>query len=242
MEDIEEMLFLILVNTDIMVQCGSKSVALHVFLCAIYYNGYNESLLALNSQHRKNHCKGIADWTVDPLVLRFNFSITKAAIVACSTKLTLIQGVGGGLFADFSNIQKVNISGSIHSEDSSTGAITYNPKLMYMFSCDYPLQYLVNQTQMSVSGVNLAVQDNNGSFISTLSMQLYSDNSYSSVLQIPPGGLQLKTRIFAEVKASNLTSRFNVLLDRCYATVLPFPINTTYYDLFIELYAYRDET
>lgn len=159
-----------------MVQCGSKSVALQVFLCPIYYNGYNESLLALNSQHRKNHCKGIADWTVDPPVLRFNFSITKAAIVACSTKLTvgylrlkhpadathttdsystnffskLIQGVGGGLFADFSNIQKVNISGSIHSEDSSTGAITYNPKLMYMFSCDYPLQYLVNQTQMSV--------------------------------------------------------------------------------------------
>lgn len=32
------------------------------------------------------------------------------------------------------------------------------------------------------------------------------------MLKIPPGGLELKTRIFVEVKASNLTNRYFTLL------------------------------
>ncbi|XP_040007043.1 zona pellucida-like domain-containing protein 1 [Xiphias gladius] len=220
-------------NSDIKVLCGSQTVDLQILLCPIYFNGYNESLLALNSEHSKHQCKGTPDWAVDPPVVKFNFSITEEAITACSSKLTVTQEVGTGLFADFSHFQYINISGMICSEDPSTGAITYHQEVMYRFSCRYPLQYLINNTQMSVSGVSLAVKDNNGSFISTLSMRLYSDNSYSSMLQIPPGGLELKTRIFVEVKASNLTNRFNVLLDRCYATVSPLPINTTYHDLFV---------
>ncbi|XP_044078615.1 zona pellucida-like domain-containing protein 1 [Siniperca chuatsi] len=220
-------------NSDIEVLCGSQTVDLQILLCPIYFNGYNESLLALNSEHSKHQCKGTSDWTADPPVVKFNFSITEEAITACSSKLMVTQEVGTGLFADFSNVQYISISGMICSEDPGTGAITYHQEVMYRFSCRYPLQYLVSNTQMSVSGLNLAVRDNNGSFMSTLSMRLYSDNSYSSVLQIPPGGLELKTRIFVEVKASNLTNRFNVLLDRCYATASPFPINTTYHDLFV---------
>ncbi|GLD47270.1 zona pellucida-like domain-containing protein 1 isoform X1 [Lates japonicus] len=221
------------VNSDIEVLCGSHSVDLQILLCPVYFNGYNESLLALNSEHSKQQCKGTPDWTVDPPVVKFNFSITEEAITACSSKLTINQEVGTGVFADFSHVQYINISGMICSKDPTTGAITYHQEVMYRFSCRYPLQYLVNNTQMSVSGVSLAVKDNNGSFISTLSMRLYSDNSYSSALQIPPGGLELKTRIFVEVRASNLTNRFNVLLDRCYATTSPFPINTTFHDLFV---------
>ncbi|XP_071317217.1 zona pellucida-like domain-containing protein 1 [Trachinotus anak] len=220
-------------NSDIKVLCGSQTVDLQILLCPIYFNGYNESLLALNSEHSKQQCKGTPDWAADPPVVKFNFSITEEAITACSSKLTVTQEAGTGLFADFSHVQYINISGMVCSEDPSTGAITYHQEVMYRFSCRYPLQYLVNNTQMSVSGVSLAVKDNNGSFISTLSMRLYSDNSYASTLQIPPGGLELKTRIFVEVKASNLTSRFNVFLDRCYATASPFPINTTYHDLFV---------
>ncbi|XP_070700113.1 zona pellucida-like domain-containing protein 1 [Pempheris klunzingeri] len=220
-------------NSDIEVLCGSQTVELQILLCPIYFNGYNESLLALNSQHSKHQCKGTPDWTADPPVVKFNFSITEEAITACSSTLTVTQEVGTGLFADFSNVQHINISGMICSEDPTTGSITYHQEVMYRFSCRYPLQYLVNNTQMSVSGVNLAVKDNNGTFISTLSMGLYSDNSYSSLLQIPAGGLELKTRIFVEVKASNLTNRFNVLLDRCYATSSPFPISTDNYDLFV---------
>ncbi|XP_051257568.1 zona pellucida-like domain-containing protein 1 [Dicentrarchus labrax] len=220
-------------NSDIEVLCGSQNVDLQILLCPIYFNGYNESLLALNSEHSKHQCKGTPDWSVDPPVVRFNFSITEEAISACSSELTVTEEAGTGLFADFSHVQYITISGMICSKDPTTGAITYHQEVMYRFSCRYPLQYLVNNTQMSVSGVSLAVKDNNGSFVSTLSMRLYADKSYSSVLQIPPVGLELKTRIFVEVKASNLTNRFNVLLDRCYATTSPFPVNTSHHDLFV---------
>ncbi|XP_060912034.1 zona pellucida-like domain-containing protein 1 [Labrus mixtus] len=220
-------------NSDMEVLCGSQTVDLQILLCPVYFNGYNESLLSLNSEHSKHQCKGNADWTADPPVVKFNFSITEEGITACSSKLTVTQEAGTGVFADFSNVQYINISGMVCSKDPSTGAITYHQEVMYQFSCHYPLQYLVNNTQMSVSAVNLAVKDNNGSFISTLSMRLYSDEKYSRTLQVPQGGLELKTRIFVEVKASNLTNRFNVLLDRCYATASPFPVNTTFHDLFV---------
>ncbi|XP_071399393.1 zona pellucida-like domain-containing protein 1 [Centroberyx affinis] len=220
-------------SSDIEVFCGTESVALQMLLCPIYFSGYNESLMALNAEHSKDECKGTPDWTVDPPVLKFNFSIREEAIATCSNKLTVTQEVGTGVFSDFSNVQFVNISGMINSLEPNAGTITYRQEMLYKFSCRYPLQYLVNNTQMTVSGVSLAIKDKNGSFISTLSMQLYADRSYTSVLQIPNGGLQLKTRIFVEVKATNLTNRFNVLLDRCYATTTPFPINSTYYDLFV---------
>ncbi|XP_074527632.1 zona pellucida-like domain-containing protein 1 [Halichoeres trimaculatus] len=220
-------------SSDMEVFCGSQTIDLHILLCPVYFNGYNESLLSLNSQHSNQQCKGTPDWTADPPVVKFNFSITETGITTCASKLTVTQEAGTGVFADFSTVQFINISGMVCSKDPSTGAITYHQEVMYQFSCRYPLQYLVNNTQMSVSGVNLAVKDNNGSFISTLSMGLYSDENYSSMLRVPAGGLELKTRIFVQVKASNLTNRFNVLLDRCYATLSPFPINTTSYDLFV---------
>ncbi|MEQ2208862.1 hypothetical protein XENOCAPTIV_017767 [Xenoophorus captivus] len=58
--------------------------------------------------------------------------------------------VGTGQFSDFSNVQFVNISGSIMSVDPAAGMITYRPQILYMFSCKYPLQYLINNTQLSV--------------------------------------------------------------------------------------------
>uniref|UniRef100_A0A673AD94 Si:ch73-261i21.5 n=1 Tax=Sphaeramia orbicularis TaxID=375764 RepID=A0A673AD94_9TELE len=216
-------------NSDIEVTCGSESVSIQILLCPLYFNGYNESLLSLNSQHSKPECKGTADWTVDPPVLRYNISINDAAISACSTQLT----VGYCTNANFSNVQYINISGMFCTHDPTAIAITYHQEVMYRFSCRYPLQYLVNNTQMSVSGTTLAVKDTNGSFISTLSMRLYADNAYSTMLTIPAEGLELKTRVFVEVKASNLTSRFHVLLDRCYATTSPFHSSTEFFDLFV---------
>ncbi|KAI4875824.1 hypothetical protein NFI96_005656 [Prochilodus magdalenae] len=143
------------------------------------------------------------------------------------------QEVGTGLFSDYSSVQFVNISGMVNSIDPFAGIITYHSEMVYLFSCRYPLQYLVNNTEASVSGVSLVMKDNNGSFISTLNMRLFEDNKYTSQLQMPSTGLQLKTRIFVEVRATNLTTRFNVLLDRCYATTSQFLINSTYYDLFV---------
>lgn len=76
-------------NSDIEVLCGSQTVDLQILLCPIYFNGYNESLLALNSEHSKHQCKGTPDWTADPPVVKFNFSITEEAISTCSSELTV---------------------------------------------------------------------------------------------------------------------------------------------------------
>lgn len=62
----------------------------------------------------------------------------------------IMNDVGSGTFSDFSSIQSVNISGSVTSSDPSAGAITYRSQLLYKFSCYYPLQYLLNNTQVSV--------------------------------------------------------------------------------------------
>ncbi|MGH0162769.1 UNVERIFIED_CONTAM: hypothetical protein FKN15_073668, partial [Acipenser sinensis] len=60
------------------------------------------------------------------------------------------QEVGSGVFSDYSSVQFANISGAINSFDLSTGTITYQQELMYIYSCRYPLQYLVNNTEMGV--------------------------------------------------------------------------------------------
>ncbi|XP_046892075.1 zona pellucida-like domain-containing protein 1 [Hypomesus transpacificus] len=220
-------------NSDIKVTCGTDYMEMSIFLCPVYFGGYNSSLMALNAQFSTLDCRGIPDWTVDPPILKFNLSITANAMTLCKNNFRLTSEVGTGVFADFSNIQYVNISGIINSLDPSAGTITYRQQIMYLFSCRYPLQYLVNNTEVAVSGVSLAVRDNNGSFVSTLSMKLYSDANYTQSLIVPDTGINLKTRIFVVVKATNLTERFNVMLDRCYATTSPFPTNSTYYDLFV---------
>lgn len=76
-------------NSDIQVSCGPEAVHLQILLCPIYFNGYNESLVSLNSQHSKQQCKGTADWNVDPPVVKFNFSITEEAITVCSNTMTV---------------------------------------------------------------------------------------------------------------------------------------------------------
>uniref|UniRef100_W5KKJ5 Si:ch73-261i21.5 n=1 Tax=Astyanax mexicanus TaxID=7994 RepID=W5KKJ5_ASTMX len=220
-------------NSDITVVCGPHRIDLRILLCPIYFGGYNETLMALNSVFNKPECMGTPVWSVDPPILRFQFPITETGISACATKIKITQEIGSGIFADYSIVQYVNILGIVNSLDPGAGIITYHSEMIYLFSCRYPLQYLVNNTETSVSGVSLAINDNNGSFIQTLNMRLYEDNKYTTYLQIPSSGMQLKTRIYVQVRATNLTTRFNVMLDRCYASISPYPINTTYYDLFV---------
>lgn len=57
---------------------------------------------------------------------------------------------GTGIFSDFSNIQSVNVSGVVRSFDPTIGTITYNAELKYFYSCAYPLEYLINNTQVDV--------------------------------------------------------------------------------------------
>nr|XP_046244684.1 zona pellucida-like domain-containing protein 1 [Scatophagus argus] len=220
-------------NSDITVTCGTKYMDLSIYLCPVYQANYNESLMVVNNQYDKPACFGTAVWTVDPPVLKFRFSLNESSMSSCNNNFKIINQVGSGEFADFSNVQYVNISGTITSVDPSAGMITYRPQILYKFSCLYPMQYLLNNTEVGVSGVSLAIRDNNGTFISTLSMQLYKDDQYKEILSIPTTGLNLKTKIYVAVIATNLTERFNVLLDRCYATTSPYPVLNTYYDLFV---------
>lgn len=114
------------------------------------------------------------------------------------------------------------------------GVVTYNLNLIYLYSCVYPLEYFLNNTRMDVYGNSIAINSNNGSFISTLSMLLYVDSSFSRILSVPQSGIYLKTKVYVEVKATNLTNKFNVLLDRCYASTSPFPaVSSSTYDLFV---------
>ncbi|KAK2847410.1 hypothetical protein Q5P01_010409 [Channa striata] len=219
-------------NADIHVLCGTENIDLSIYLCPVYQALYNESLLVLNSQ-LKPSCFGVADWTATPPVVKFKIPLNDSAILTCGNSFKISSDVGTGAFSDFSNVQSVNISGTVLSLDPSAGAITYRTQLHYKFSCRYPLQYILNNTQLSVSGVNLAIKDNNGTFVSTLSLHLYRDDLYQQLLTIPSTGLNLKTKIYVSVKATNLTSRFNVLLDRCYATTSPIPSSASYYDLFV---------
>nr|XP_046245247.1 zona pellucida-like domain-containing protein 1 [Scatophagus argus] len=217
-------------NSDITVICGTKYMDLSIYLCPVYQALYNESRMVLNNEYNKSECFGTADWTVDPPALKFRFSLRDGS---CNHQMKIINQIGSGEFADFGNVQYVNISGTITSVDPSAGRITYRPQILYKFFCLYPMQYLLNNTEVGVSGVSLAIRDNNGTFISTLSMQLYKDDQYKEILLIPKRGLNLKTKIYVAVIATNLTDRFNVLLDRCYATTSPYPVLNTYYDLFV---------
>uniref|UniRef100_A0A8C1GJ06 Si:ch73-261i21.5 n=1 Tax=Cyprinus carpio TaxID=7962 RepID=A0A8C1GJ06_CYPCA len=175
-------------NSDITVVCGTNRMELQILLCPLYFYGYNESMVALNGQFGKPECKGTADWTVNPPVMKFQFYITEPYISICANKLTEI---GSGLFSDFSSVQSVNISGLVSTQDPNAGTITYRQEMKYLFSCRYPLQYLVNNTEMS-------------------------DYTYTTRLFMPPTGLMLKTRVFVEVRATNLTERYfithNILL------------------------------
>ncbi|XP_074466771.1 zona pellucida-like domain-containing protein 1 [Sebastes fasciatus] len=217
--------------TDIAVECGTSSVSLAIQLCPVVYTGYNESLLILNHLFDKPECKGTLDESVTPPVVRFTFPINMTN--ACGSTFLTTSAAGTGIFADFSNIQTVNVSGVVRSHDPTKGVVTYNAELKYYYSCAYPLEYLINNTQVDVSASSIAVRDNNGSFISTLSMELFSDANYITPLVIPSLGLELRTDVFVQVKAANLTNQYHVLMDRCYASLSPQPTNSTFFNLFV---------
>ncbi|CAJ1079051.1 zona pellucida-like domain-containing protein 1 [Xyrichtys novacula] len=216
--------------SDISVTCGTSSIGLAIQICPVIYTGYNDSLLILNHMLDPS-CRAVLDDSVSPPVARFNFPLNMTH--ACGSTFRTTSAAGTGIFSDFSNIQTVNISGVVRSVDPTTGTITYNAELKYYYSCAYPLEYLVNNTQIDVSASSIAIKDNNGSFISTLSMELFWDSNFTKPLIMPTLGVELRTSIYVEVKATNLTGQYHVLLDRCYASISPLPTNSSYFNLFV---------
>ncbi|XP_030614770.1 zona pellucida-like domain-containing protein 1 [Archocentrus centrarchus] len=217
-------------SSDITVQCGTSAIGLAIEICPIIYSGYNETLLILN-QMWDPFCRATLDESVTPPVARFNFSLNMTH--ACGSTFRTTSAPGTGIFADFSSIETLNVSGVVWSVDPSIGKISYKAELMYYYSCAYPLEYLINNTQISVPASTITVKDNNGTFISTLSMGLFSDASYTKPLVIPQWGIELRTNVYVEVKATNLTMQYNVLLDRCYASISPLLSNSSNFNLFV---------
>ncbi|XP_046892101.1 zona pellucida-like domain-containing protein 1 [Hypomesus transpacificus] len=217
--------------TDISVVCGTSTMDLTILICPAVYTGYNETLLILNQIVDNPDCKGRLDMSVTPPVLRFSFPIRLGN--ACGSTFLTTSSPGVGIFSDFSNIQTVNVSGVVRSFDPTVGTVTYNAELKYFYSCAYPLEYLINNTQVDVAASSIALKEINGSFISTLSMALYKDENYTTPLIIPYQGVELRTNINVQVLAVNLTSQYNVLLDRCYASISPRPSNSTIFNLFV---------
>ncbi|XP_059187167.1 zona pellucida-like domain-containing protein 1 [Centropristis striata] len=215
-------------NTDISVECGTEYMEVSIFLCPVYNALYNESLMVPNNQMNTPECLGTPDWTVDPPVLRFRFPLHESSVSSCNHLFTEIIQVGSGYFADFSNVQYVNISGFINSVKPPWSS---NKPILYSYSCLYPMQYLPQKTELAVAGPSVAIR-NNGSLVTTLSMMLYRDKWRKEMLIISKKGLNPSTKIYVAVKATNLTNRFNVLLDSCYASTSPDPESYNHHYLF----------
>ncbi|XP_055052283.1 zona pellucida-like domain-containing protein 1 [Misgurnus anguillicaudatus] len=220
-------------DRDISVYCGVQTITLKINLCPVLYSGYTDADLALNGNHGDIHCRGFINNNTFPTAMLF--SITLSTLESCGNTLEVSTAQGYSAYGNISMVQMGNISGYIDTPDPPT-VISYLPGLLYKFSCSYPLEYLLNNSQLASSSAAISVKDNNGTFLSTLSLILYNDSTFSHLISIPMNGLSLKTRVFAAVKATNLDRRWNVLMDHCYATPSGNPNDEIRYDLFFGCY------
>ncbi|KAM6972868.1 zona pellucida-like domain-containing protein 1 [Aplochiton taeniatus] len=215
------------VNADLTVACGTIVITLEINLCTAQWAGFDPANLALNGEHNRSECQGVVDYSKNPPVIRYQLPVNQSLDNPCRQSLQIVDEVPdqSGPFSSFSKIQSVIITGFIDTPASSTGIISYSTDLYYHFSCRYPLEYLLNNTQIVSSSVSVATSDNNGSFIDTLQMSVFNDTNYTYPLAVPASGLQLRTKVYVEVKAINLTGSFNVLLDNCFATPSPYNLS-----------------
>ncbi|XP_035287893.1 zona pellucida-like domain-containing protein 1 [Anguilla anguilla] len=222
-------------NNDLTVDCGTSLISLEVNLCTAQWAGFDPADLSLNGQHNESQCQGTVDTSGDLPVIRYQLPVNHSQENPCRQSLQIVDETPGpGVFSSFSSIQSVIITGFIDTPRSSSGLISYTTDLYYHFSCRYPLEYLLNNTQIVASSVSVATNGNNGSFLSTLSMNVYNDTDYGHPLVVPEVGLSLRTKIYVEVKATNLTGSFHLLLDHCFATPSAFNASSTEkHDFFI---------
>ncbi|KAK2912373.1 hypothetical protein Q8A73_006486 [Channa argus] len=218
---------------DISVYCGVQTITIKINFCPVLFSGYTDLDLALNGHHSDAQCRGFINNNTFPTAVLFSISLS--TLEACGNNLVVSTAYGANAYGNMSLVQIGNISGYIDTPDPPA-IISYLPGLLYKFSCSYPLEYLVNNSQLASSSAAVSVKDSNGTFVSTLSLILYNDSTYSQPLSIPMAGLPLKTRVFAAVKATNLDKRWNILMDYCYTTPSGNPNDELHYDLFFGCY------
>ncbi|KAM4652290.1 zona pellucida-like domain-containing protein 1 [Discoglossus pictus] len=213
-------------NSDINVMCGPSEITLTINACPVSFAMFDPASLALNGKHNQSNCLGSYDLSVDPPVMKYVFPINDTAENPCGNSIEIQTNMGSGMFAAYSNVQTVVISGFVDTPPiSDSGMVSYSTNLNYNFSCYYPLQYFLNNTELLTSSASVVVNTNNGTFISTLSMDLFLDDTFTTALQFNGSALQLKRKVYVQVSATNLTANFNVLLDECFAT--PSAVITT---------------
>ncbi|ROL53319.1 Zona pellucida-like domain-containing protein 1 [Anabarilius grahami] len=196
-------------NNDLVVHCGASMISLEVNLCTADWSGFDPNGLALNGERNNAQCRGTVDTSVDPPVIRYQLAVNHSQENPCRQSLQIVDEVpsSSGPFGMFSSIQSVIITGYIDTPSSADGLISYSTDLYYHFSCRYPLEYLINNTQIVASSVSVATSDNNGTFIDTLSMSVFNSTDYTMPLVVPPTGLELRSKVYVEVKAVNLTGK-----------------------------------
>ncbi|XP_049433472.1 zona pellucida-like domain-containing protein 1 [Epinephelus fuscoguttatus] len=216
-------------SSDMTIDCGTTMITLEINLCTAQWAGFNTTDLALNGEHNNTDCQGSADTSVDPPIIRYKLPVNHSLDNPCRQSLQIVDENPDptGPFSSFSSIQSVIITGYIDTPRSDQGMISYSTDLYYHFSCRYPLEYLINNTKIVASSVSVATGTNNGTFIDTLQMKVFNDSDYTHPLEVPSTGLELRTKIYVEVRAVNLTGNFYVLLDHCFATPTPYNVSHT---------------
>uniref|UniRef100_A0A3B5MAZ6 Si:dkey-103g5.3 n=1 Tax=Xiphophorus couchianus TaxID=32473 RepID=A0A3B5MAZ6_9TELE len=212
-------------NSDLTIECSTTMITIEVNLCTALWAGFNASNLALNGNHNNTACLGSIDDSVEPPIIRYYLPVNNSVDNSCRQSIVDETPDPSGPFSSFSSIQTVIISSYIDTPKTDSGIISYSTDLYYYFSCSYPLEYLINNTQI-VSSVSVATTNNNGSFIDTLKMGVFNDTDYRYPLTVPSSGLELRTKVYVEVKAVNLTG-FHILLDHCFATPSPYNMTQT---------------
>uniref|UniRef100_A0A8C4F6V2 Si:dkey-103g5.3 n=1 Tax=Dicentrarchus labrax TaxID=13489 RepID=A0A8C4F6V2_DICLA len=146
-----------LYNSDLAVECGTSMITLEINLCTAQWAGFNSTDLALNGNHNTTMCLGDVDNSVNPPVIRYQLHVNHSQDNPCRQSL-----------------QSVIITGYIDTPRADQGLISYSTDLYYHFSCRYPLEYLINNTQI--------VADNNGTFIDTLKMGVFNDTDFTILI------------------------------------------------------------
>lgn len=73
---------------------------------------------------------------------------SEESLSCCLTQIVDDETSPDGAFSDFLSIQSVLLTGFIDTPRAQQGLVSYSTNLTYEFSCRYPLQYLLNDTQI----------------------------------------------------------------------------------------------
>ncbi|XP_069470000.1 zona pellucida-like domain-containing protein 1 [Ambystoma mexicanum] len=213
-------------DSDIAVTCGPSNINLSIQACPAAFANFDPELLALNGRHNDSRCLGVLDTSGSTPVIRYMLPVSDMPERTCGSRIHIIDAPGTGEFMDYSKVQSLLFTGFVDTPSLSGGSlISYSTNLYFNFSCLYPMQYLLKNSPLMTSFGAVAVNSNNGSFLSTLSMTLFIDASFTTPLNLNGTAYALRTKMYVQVAATNLTSNFSVLLDQCFAT--PSPLVTT---------------